>query len=229
MEELVEKYLIAYQKFFQVDIIISLLYGREYEILYSLLISLNDDILLDDKELRDSKKSVLFLEENIDIYKNKIIEIFTVIDKKEFEINNVDFKTKGFYLFLKTIDEIWDEFLEAYNKLSIYKNANIHEALLIEFNNSLSHIISYYIQGDEINLKRAKEHLYRATLDGYKEIINNESHIVIANKELMNSYLEIRLFEQQNIGNKNNGNKLDIVDKYKNIANNILTLLNLDK
>lgn len=78
MEELVENYLIAYQKFFQVDIVVSLLYGREYEILYSLLISLNDDILLDEKELRDSKKSVLFLEESIDIYKNKIIEIFTV-------------------------------------------------------------------------------------------------------------------------------------------------------
>lgn len=113
--------------------------------------------------------------------------------------------------------------------MSIYKNANIHEVLLIEFNNSLSHIISYYTQGDKTNLKRAKEHLYRATLDGYKEIINDENYIVIANKELMNSYLEIRLFEQQNIGNKNNDNKLDIIDKYKNIANNILTLLNLDK
>jgi len=229
MEELVENYLIAYQKFFQVDIVTSLLYGREYEILYSLLISLNDDILLDEKDLRESKKSVLFLEENIDIYKNKIIEIFTVIDKKKFEINNIDFKTKGFYLFLETIDEIWDEFLEAYNKLSIYKNANIHEVLLIEFNNSLSHIISYYTQGDETNLKRAKEHLYRATLDGYKEIINDENHIIIANKELMYSYLDVRLFEQENIGNKNNINKLDIINKYKNIANNILTLLNLDK
>jgi len=228
MEELVEKYLISYQKFFQVDIVISLLYGREYEILYALMISLNDDILSNEKDLRESKKSINFLEENINIYKNKIIEIFTVIDEKEFEISKIDFKTKGFYLFLETIDEIWDEFLEAYNKLSIYKDANIHEVLLIEFNNSLSHIISYYSQNDNLNLKRAKEHLYRATLDAYKEIINDENHIIISNKELMKSYLEIRLLEQKNIGNKNNNDKLDIIYKYKDIANNILTLLNLD-
>lgn len=103
---------------------------------------------------------------------------------------------------------------------------------LLEFNNALSHLfICIYEGNDDLkNIEKAKNHLYRGTLDNYKMVfrlaINN---IKQSNKELFWAFGQIRLHELLNIGKsiheKNiiveiiNKQSINIVQAYKELYN----------
>jgi len=106
-------------------------------------------------------------------------------------------------------------------------NAMYHKVLLIEINNFFSHILSYCnnTAQENNNIKRAIAHLYRGSLDGYKEIIKVHNIIVCASDGLKQSFFEIRAKEGSLIGEKKEENKCSIIEGYKNIANDILTII----
>ncbi|TLD84451.1 hypothetical protein LS70_002575 [Helicobacter sp. MIT 11-5569] len=100
---------------------------------------------------------------------------------------------------------------------------------LLEFNNAMSHLFmcAYNGNDDLKNIEKAKNHLYRGTLDNYKMVfrlaINN---IKQKDKTLFDKFKQIRLQEVLNIGKdirkKNiiiNEREVNIVEAYRELYN----------
>ncbi|EAH7554461.1 hypothetical protein G4T00_000755 [Campylobacter jejuni] len=120
------------------------------------------------------------------------------------------------------ISEIVDKF---YNKNGSF---NIPKQALIEFHNFMSHICAAYksqnIEVQNKNIERAKNHLYRGTLDIYKIIIKD---YIISSNEIINErhirvLFNLRLKEYRSLG-KNNF-QINILKYFKKIGEEIVNL-----
>ena len=99
--------------------------------------------------------------------------------------------------------------------------------MLIEVNNAFSHMLMSFLNGkDDLNIDRAISHLYRATIDGYKDLIKENIEFLFLNQSLMNDFFKIRDKEAEKIGKKSLKGKLDIIHDYNQLIINILTIKN---
>lgn len=112
---------------------------------------------------------------------------------------------------------------------------------LLEFSNALSHLAVFIYEGDLEaekrihNIKKAKNHLYRATLDNYKIILRFTIPKIKNNKDkLLNSFYSIReqefLFLGKDISSKvieylsleNKQEEAKIIQAYKNLYSQVI-------
>ena len=139
------------------------------------------------------------------IPKSKIQFNFT-LNKNIIITNQRSFEELTFYLL---------EFFEAYETLIKHVKENKINNILVEFNNTLSHIL-FAIENNEtfkVNINRAKSHLYRAILDCYKEILILNKNLIKDNEY---QYIKIRKKEALHIG-KTEDIKKEIIREYKNL------------
>jgi hypothetical protein len=244
---LLVKYFELYCDFFVFDIESSILYGKNYEItelfrvnLVNLLNYIKDDeirisealnnltlIINGAKTIFNSKKNPAFSQ-----IKFSHSNIFKLTNLRE---NKILFVTKET---IKNTLSDFKEFFISYDYLNSYYNVEeevLFKDLLIELNNALSHILTAIINCyessqsikevennlDNENIKRAKSHLHRGALDGYKEIIRLNRDSVIKDKKLFDSYIIIREMESLKIG-KDETKKNNIVEQYKALSIDII-------
>jgi len=122
--------------------------------------------------------------------------------------------------FNDNISDMFDQFYITYSRVSEYYESIIVEELLIEFNNFLSHFVSYTINQD---LPMGISHLYRGCLDGYKDIILKNNLILLSDTDMRDKFMALRIRECDNIGIKEE-DKFFLLDEYKKITEDILTL-----
>ncbi|MEA3353027.1 MAG: hypothetical protein U9Q33_04320 [Campylobacterota bacterium] len=121
-------------------------------------------------------------------------------------------------------------FFDAYELLSLAFTDDTHEILLVEFNNTLAHLLialSKPTNGNfDKNISRAKAHLFRGSLDAYKEIIayevyrdDRENYYI--DPEIKKRLFTLRLEEITGVGASVSG-KESIIEEYARIANELI-------
>ena len=125
---------------------------------------------------------------------------------------------------------------EVLKQFHINKEGNILVQSILEFNNALAHISNTFYSNDEVkdksgNIKKAKNHIYRAILDNYKMLLR---FMIPAIRETMTenlwqNYRKIRidefLFLGRNITDKTKNNET-MTKRYKEFFNVCLSIQN---
>ncbi|WP_297580074.1 hypothetical protein [Helicobacter sp. UBA3407] len=105
------------------------------------------------------------------------------------------------------------------------ENAPTFTQALLEFNNALSHIaIALYSNDQEDkknNIKKAKAHLYRGSLDCYKMLVRFAFSSNNINERISHIYQKVRLKEFIKLGG-NIQDKQELIESYKEIVNECL-------
>jgi len=199
-------YLISYSIFFKYDLHYSLIEGRDFT-----KIDFFRKILQHFFNKKNTKKQIQESLRELRAYlnpsKKTSINIKFNFNHHHFKINNKSLKELEFYFL---------EFFVAYEFLVLIEQRNEKiNNILVEFNNSLAHILFALENNNnflmKININKAKSHLYRGTLDCYKEILLANPSII---KKNYNLYLKIRAKEALNMGKSEDIKKI-LVEKYK--------------
>ena len=120
-------------------------------------------------------------------------------------------------LFLKSYDTVFEYLCDTDEDESL-----MLEDMLIEFNNAMSHVLMASLnQNKESNAARAKTHLYRGTLDGYKQVIVEHGSKISKTHNLRQEYKDIRLKETGFIGTGTDS-KVEIAKLYEKFIEKIL-------
>jgi len=207
-----------YYKFFKHDVRYSLITVRDMNIILLFQIVFNEWIIEDSI---DSNYSLNSLKNLIEDYKNKFEILFGITIKLDKKIKD------DIGLDIETIKKIWDEYYKVYYIKTENSEYTVFEHMLIEVNNAFSHMLMSFLNGkDDLNIDRAISHLYRATIDGYKDLIKENIEFLFLNQSLMNDFFKIRDKEAEKIGKKSLKGKLDIIHDYNQLIINILTIKN---
>ncbi|MCV3397867.1 hypothetical protein [Campylobacter lari] len=105
---------------------------------------------------------------------------------------------------------------------------------LLEFNNALSHIfISVYHGNDKLkNIEKAKNHLYRGTIDNYKMFIRISFELLKKNTELFQKFKNIRIEELLQLGKDIHHKKIEdyyLHLEYKELYNECVFMFKEDQ
>lgn len=205
--------------------------------------------LLLTKNLKDNEIQEL-LENSQDVanayineaYDNRV-ETLKPLNSKDFSILLGD---KEFIDLIKEYQVAYKDFLqylprlglsnEVLKQFHINKEGNILVQSILEFNNALAHISNTFYSNDEVkdesgNIKKAKNHIYRAILDNYKMLLR---FMIPAIRETMTenlwqNYRKIRidefLFLGRNITDKTKNNET-MTKRYKEFFNVCLSIQN---
>ena len=210
-----------YYKFFKYDTRYSLIILRDTKIIFAFQLFFNEWII--EKKVTQ-QISLKEFDDTIDDYVNKLKNLFgesldTDIKIDESKIDKIDFEI---------LKKIWDEYYYVYELKANISEYTIFDDMLIELNNAISHLLQIVIKDEESsNFNRAISHIYRATLDGYKDIIKENSIFLYFNESLRNEYYDVREKESEIIGEKSIDKKIEVINDYKKIALNILEVKNL--
>ena len=221
-EKLLKRVFKDYLRFFYYENQVAFFEGRNFEIIYAFYDTLST-LRSRDTELKDWMEKVNLLSELVDdfITCSNMTYPFILQNKDNSSLEKIQYN-EIIEKFNDASSEYFDRFYIAYTLMQNYKKVDLIEELLIEFNNYMSHFVSYILND---KLSNGISHLYRACLDGYKDIILENNVILLSNIELRNEFINLRIKECSNIG-VNENNKLFILEEYQEIATNIVTLYN---
>ncbi|EJF06796.1 hypothetical protein ThvES_00010920 [Thiovulum sp. ES] len=211
-----------YKQFKDVDSIISLTKFGRNKLLISNFLELFSNMLFEDSS--SFKNNSLQLSKRLANYQKSSKKLGFYNDKfveKLFLDTRIGIITEN--------KELLDCFYNFYKAMLIYRQykKRLLKQSLMEFNNAISHLYSTLISTKydddpqcgvgEKNIRRAKSHLQRASLDFYKDIFIS----VLSQREDFNlKYLEdiknIRFDEYQHMGDTES-NRVNILDKYSEI------------
>ena len=229
-EILLKDFFLEYCRFFIVENQVALIEGRNYYLIYAFFDTLS---YIESKNvgLDKCKEKLEILKELVKEFLNCSLTRYPYIKYATKEHSNIynsikqiDFK-KVIEAFNNSVKNMFDLFYETYSIVSKYKQVEIIEELLIEFNNFLSHFIRHLVNSD---LSSGISHLYRGCLDGYKDIILENNILLLSDTEQRDFFINLRIKESENIG-KNEFSKIDIVYAYREISKNLLTMYMCNK
>jgi len=215
------RYFSAYLKFSFYENQLALIEGRNYQLIYAFF-----DILC---ELKTSSSTTsTSIASSISLLEKGVESFIACSQQKYIFLKECDQKidTKDETIidkFNEDFSSIFDEFVIVYTQMIKYKDSLLIEELLIEFNNFLSHFI-YFIKDNDCS--SGKSHLFRGCLDGYKDIILENTIVLVSNKDLINRFITLRIDENKDIGKILNNNYENILNEYKEIAFKFITMLN---
>lgn len=211
------RFFFAYSRYLQYDLIHSLEQETKIGRNVDLLLEFRDafKVVIVEKDIDESKFDELIdrIHQDIDNYigdrKNECLNLEVDKLKKssfDYSLFDRDFKNvlSDFCVScgdFKIIDRIDHQGSQEFKKDKAGRSV-LTQALL-EFNNALSHLlVCVYNGNDDLrNIEKAKNHLYRGTLDNYKMVfrfaINN---IKKRNKTLFETFKQIRIYEFLNLG-----------------------------
>lgn len=220
----IQMFLGLYAHFFSSDLEAALLEGRNFKIIGAFMRYhaqlIDEDITPNNllrayNDLRASVKSYILKYDNFkydfpigtvtgskDIFNEKLVE----------EFNDYFSKFIDAYNFLSAVlgDENDDEQIGKYREL---------KDLLIEYNNALSHLIIGAFQNKNSvinNYKRARNHLYRGTLDAYKYSIVIQHPILDKKHAQWSNYKKVRVREALDTGI--NSTPIEVIDDYNRLS-----------
>lgn len=242
MNNIFNYYMRVYCHFLSVDIINSLnKSGRDKRIIFDIYKTL---VVVVNKKVDEStsKKAISILERTILEYQSKYLS--DTYNKKAIDtLKCNETKTKVNFSFFKYFEKnILSDFklftdatnlfqeLSKTSQFEISKDEEqnskelIHLQSIVEFNNAMAHIYkAYYLPKKEdlvTNLKRAKTHLHRGTLDIYKTLIIHQNNQLPPKLRL--KIVNMRLNEVQSIGSQVfNKSKSNVLIEYQNIVKEI--------
>jgi len=224
-EILLKDYFIEYCKFFYIENQVALIEGRNFFLIY-LFFDVLSDIENRFVDMDKCKEKVKILKLSVDTFISCTKMKYPFVVQKFDNCNLLKKLTNQNFIqkFNNSTNTIFQEFYIMYSNLSSYKDREIIEELLIEFNNYLSHFVKYML---DVNLPSGYSHLYRACLDGYKDIILENNIILISDKDAISKFITLRIEETDNIGNGEE-DKLFVLQKYREISENLLTIHQCD-
>jgi len=206
-----------YYKFFYIENQIALIEGRNYEIIYIFYDTLST-IRSKDTTSSQWMEKLNKLTQIVDDFVSCSFAMYPFLQKSDETFNpNKNIIIKSFN---DNVSDIFDQFYITYSRVSTYKQSMIVEELLIEFNNFLSHFTRYILDQD---LSSGVTHLYRGCLDGYKDIVLENTTMLLSDIDMRDKFIDLRVQECDNIGLKEE-NKLFILEIYKQITEDILSL-----
>ena len=223
-EILLKGFFLEYAKFFIVENQVALIEGRNYRLIYAFFDTLSY-IELKNVRLNKCKEKLKIPKELVEMFLSCSLIRYPYIKYVEENsdiynsIEQIDVK-EIIKIFNNSVGNMFDLFYQTYCIVSNYKQVEIIEELLIEFNNFLSHFIRHLINSD---LSSGISHLYRGCLDGYKDIILENNILLLSDTKQRDSFINLRIKESNNIG-KNEFSKIDILYTYREISINLLTM-----
>ena len=225
-EKLLGRFFKEYCKFFYYENQVALFEGRNYKLIYAFYSTLST---LRAKE--STSKQWMGKLNGL----SELVDDFIVCSKSMYPFLKKDTNCCEFTkdikfdlivdLFNKKTSDMFDEFYKAYTVVTIYKNVNIINEMLIEFNNYLSHFVKYI---DDQTLATGTSHLYRGCLDGYKDILLENNILILSDTILRDRFIDLRIQECSTVGTKET-DKLDILcgnNGYRQISEDILSMSN---
>jgi hypothetical protein len=231
LNPLITKYFKNYCIFFNTDLESAILDGRNFIIIDIFRISLSYIISNDikAKDISDLVKDLqMMVKDEVDIYSLINItkcDFYSVITIREVFVKSLSY-FKDYFL---AYDLLYDVFIaEGGDEFEPLEDRKFQD-ILVEFNNALSHLLTSFTHDKnslvvEANIDKANTHLYRGTLDAYKEIISknsmvieNNQHKKIENKTFKKFYIELRELEANNIGKTENEKRV-LVKHYRALA-----------
>jgi hypothetical protein len=220
-EILLKDFFLEYSRFFIVENQIALIEGRNYYLIYAFFDTLSY-IESKNMNLDTCKEKIKVLQESVKIFLSCSLTKYPYVkyieEYSDISIEQIDFK-EVIKIFNNSVGNMFDNFYKTYSLVSNYKQVEIVEELLIEFNNFLSHFVKHIANQD---LSSGISHLYRGCLDGYKDIILENNILLLSNTNERDKFINLRLLECDNIG-KNEFDKMDILYDYQQISVNLLT------
>ena len=213
------RYFKAYQKFSFYENQLALIEGRNYLLIYAFFDTLVDIKSSYGVDGGDIARSLTLLESGVNEFvlclKQKYCFIIDEYEGSKYDENDIadKFNTKASRLF--------DEFIIAYTNIIKHKNTNIIEEPLIEFNNFLAHFLNY-IKDEKCSA--GESHLFRGCLDIYKDIILDNSIILVSNSNMIDKFLKLRIEESKKVGKILNDSYIDVLNNYKEIAVEFITI-----
>ena len=167
----------------------------------------------------DIARSLTLLENGVNDFilcsKQKYCFIIDEYEKSKYNENDIINK------FNEKASKLFDEFVIAYTNITKHKNTNIIEEPLIEFNNFLAHFLNH-IKDEKCSV--GESHLFRRCLDIYKDIILDNRLILLSNSDITNKFLKLRIKEAKRVGKVLNDSYIDILNNYKEIAVEFITI-----
>lgn len=227
-ENLIYRVFKDYCRFFYYENQVALLEGRNYETIYAFYDTLST-LRAKESNLNDWMAKVNVLTEIVTSFIgcSKITYPFLLSDDENccnFDKKDITYE-KVVDFFNTTSSYMFEEYYISYSLVSNYKESEIIEELLIEFNNYMSHFVKYITNQD---VSSGISHLYRAYLDGYKDIILENIIILLSDIKMRDEFISLRVKECSKIGIKEQ-DKVEILNIYKEIAENIITVCRCDE
>lgn len=208
-----------YCRYYRLENAIAYIDGRNYRLVLAFLKILVHTLDAQSESEFDQVKSkicdldsavTLFHQESEASYPKIVQMLSNTCDQEQCErINLVPFESfKDHYFHIA-------RFHEAYVFCQHYFAAEILDAMLIEFNNYLSHLVAMLLGDRDGGLG----HLSRGALDGYKEILAENMPKITLNDELLKLYIKIRCLESSTIGKKiSDSDRKEIVQNYRTLT-----------
>ena len=224
-ENLLKRVFKDYCRFFYYENQLALFEGRNFEVIYTFYDTLST-LRSQDTTLKDWMEKVNTLTKIVNnfISCSNSIYPFLLQDENCCDLGNISYCNISTQ-FNDSVSDYFDRFYITYSLVMRYKEAFIIEELLIEFNNYMSHFVKYIVDD---SISSGVSHLYRACLDGYKDIILENNIALLSDTILRDGFIKLRVDECSKIGIKED-KKLSILEEYHQISTDILTLYNCDE
>ena len=229
-DELLKSYLKSYCIFSFYENQVALKEGRNYNTIL-IFVNILIDMKTKDKDFEYIRESIYDLNELIEEFIaqcNKRYDFLSPIEKDVCS-HIEDYKRDDIRkLFNDKIGVLFEEFTVAHSKAIENKDCIFIEEILIEFNNFLSHFNSF-IKDNKLN--PGLGHIYRACLDGHKDIIiQHVSQASFSDHDILKQLSKLRIDEQEKLGKfSRNKDGMGIIRQYRDIAQTLTTLKAFDK
>jgi len=192
-----------YDKFFHIENAVAYIEGRDYDLVkrFMTILNLVFDAQTED-EILSCKEKLSELDHLVDTFIDDINERYPQVMAIVSESNTIcRDETPVGVLLAQDVDKHVDSIIKLNNalKYSADKLNFIPEVILTEVNNYLSHCATAWRQGS-YHSDTGIGHLYRATLDAYKEVVLEKITQVTSNSDLQNAFVRLRMKETCEIG-----------------------------
>lgn len=223
-ENLLKRVFKDYCRFFYYENQLALFEGRNFEVIYAFYDTLST-LRSKNTTSKDWMEKVNTLTNIVNDFVNcsNSIYPFLLQDENCCDLGDISYSNIS-TKFNDNVSDYFDKFYITYSLVMRYKEAFIIEELLIEFNNYMSHFVKYIVDD---SISSGVSHLYRACLDGYKDIILENNIPLLSDTTLRDRFINLRVAECSRIG-INENDKLSILEEYYQITTDILTLYNCD-
>lgn len=204
-----------YGKYFRVENLVAYIEGRDYTMVGAFFYVLEQVLSADtDQELAKAEQKINDLASSVELFMRECKRNFPDLVTEQQCTQQYSITTGHDVIRFHAQYMAW---LSAANCRwqAHFRNKAQSEVMLIEFNNYLSHLVVAGTPGKYTGLG----HIYRAILDLYKEILLTSMSRILASKDRLAKYSQLRNLESEKVG-ATYEEKEEIIKGYKSLVAN---------